>query len=248
MHVADIARVVDAWVAETITLGARPDVAAVQIFENRGEMMGAPTRIRTGRSGRRAICRTRWSRRRARRRISDRARAAAARRLPRAGIAPRRTDRSENDHFVTLTPFWAIWPFETMILPRRRIGGFDELQGDERMALAGALSDLTRRYDRLFDVSFPYSMGFHQKPTDGAVARRMADARAFLSAAPALGDGEEIHGRLRDARLAAARPDPRGGGGAAAGSLGRAAELSASCRCSLPRVAQTRAGRERQFA
>ena len=56
-----------------------------------------------------------------------------------------------------------------MILPRRRIGGFDELSADEKRARSPtSLSDLTRRYDRLFDVSFPYSMGFHQKPTDGA--------------------------------------------------------------------------------
>ena len=74
-----------------------------------------------------------------------------------------------NAHFVVLVPFWAIWPFETMILPRRRIGGFDEMQADEKKALAAALSELTRRYDRLFDVSFPYSMGFHQRPADGAV-------------------------------------------------------------------------------
>ena len=67
-------------------------------------------------------------------------------------------------------PFWAVWPFETMILPRRPIRGFDELlSAGEKASLAAALSELTRRYDRLFDVSFPYSMGFHQTPTDGAV-------------------------------------------------------------------------------
>ena len=57
-----------------------------------------------------------------------------------------------------------------MILPRRRIGGFDELtrRGDRRRSPTPS-RDLTRRYDNLFDVSFPYSMGFHQRPTDGAV-------------------------------------------------------------------------------
>jgi UDPglucose--hexose-1-phosphate uridylyltransferase len=74
-----------------------------------------------------------------------------------------------NADFVVLVPFWAIWPFETMILPRRRIGGFAELRRNEKASLAAALSELTQRYDRLFDVSFPYSMGFHQKPTGGAV-------------------------------------------------------------------------------
>ena len=74
-----------------------------------------------------------------------------------------------NEHFVALVPFWAIWPFETMILPRRRIASFDELKAQEKTTLAAALSELTQRYDRLFEVSFPYSMGFHQRPTDGAV-------------------------------------------------------------------------------
>src|SRR5205807_275904 len=74
-----------------------------------------------------------------------------------------------NEDFCVLVPFWAIWPFETMILPRRQVYGFELLSRRERTSLAEALSELTQRYDRLFDVSFPYSMGFHQRPADGAV-------------------------------------------------------------------------------
>ena len=118
-----------------------------------------------------------------------------------------------NDDFCVLVPFWAIWPFETMILPRRRIGGFDEMSAGEKTSLAQVLSQLTKRYDSLFDVPFPYSMGFHQKPTDGAAARRMADARAFLSAAAALRDHAEIHGRLRNAGLSPAGSHPGGRSG-----------------------------------
>jgi UDPglucose--hexose-1-phosphate uridylyltransferase len=73
----------------------------------------------------------------------------------------------ENDDFVVLVPYWAVWPFETMVLPRRRIGGMDEMTTAERRSLADALSNITVRYDNLFETSFPYSMGFHQKPTDG---------------------------------------------------------------------------------
>jgi UDPglucose--hexose-1-phosphate uridylyltransferase len=170
MEVADIARVVDAWVEETVNLGARPDVGAVQIFENRGEIMGASNPHPHGQI---------WATRHLPNEMEKETRAQGAyliahgRPLLVDYLAQelRLSERivSENEHFVTLTPFWAIWPFETMILPRRRIGGFDGLRPDERTALAAALSDLTRRYDRLFDVSFPYSMGFHQKPTDGAV-------------------------------------------------------------------------------
>ncbi len=170
MEIADIERVVDAWVEETINLGGRPDIGAVQIFENRGEIMGCSNPHPHGQI---------WATRHLPNEMVKESHAQAQYLLEHG--RPLLVDYlaqelslserivSENAHFVTLAPFWAIWPFETMILPRRRIGGFDELTSEEKTALAAALSDLTRRYDRLFDVSFPYSMGFHQKPTDGAV-------------------------------------------------------------------------------
>ena len=72
----------------------------------------------------------------------------------------------ENETFVALVPFWAIWPFETMVMPRRRITTIDELEPAERDALASILRRLLTRYDNLFAVSFPYSMGFHEAPAD----------------------------------------------------------------------------------
>ncbi len=170
MEVADIERVVDAWVEETITLGGRPDIASVQIFENRGEIMGCSNPHPHGQ-----IWATRHLPNEMEKETHTQAQYLIAHGRPLLvdylAQELRLGERivAENAHFVTLAPFWAIWPFETMILPRRRIGGFNELTADERAALAAALSDLTRRYDRLFDVSFPYSMGFHQRPTDGAV-------------------------------------------------------------------------------
>jgi UDPglucose--hexose-1-phosphate uridylyltransferase len=72
-----------------------------------------------------------------------------------------------NEHFVALVPFWATWPFETMILSRRHASALPDLTGAERDALADLLKRLTTRYDNLFHTSFPYSAGFHQRPTDG---------------------------------------------------------------------------------
>ena len=69
-----------------------------------------------------------------------------------------------NDHFVVVTPFWAAWPFETLLLPRRALGDLTELHAAERTALADILSDLTRLYDAVFDAPFPYTMGWHQRP------------------------------------------------------------------------------------
>jgi UDPglucose--hexose-1-phosphate uridylyltransferase len=72
-----------------------------------------------------------------------------------------------NDHFAALVPFWAIWPFETMLLAKRHLTALDELSGGERDGLADILKRLAERYDHLFEIAFPYSMGFHQRPTDG---------------------------------------------------------------------------------
>ena len=74
----------------------------------------------------------------------------------------------ENESFLTVVPFWAVWPFETMILAKRHLTALDELTGEERTGLADILKRTTARYDRLFQVPFPYTGGPHQRPTDGA--------------------------------------------------------------------------------
>ena len=170
MEVADIERVVDAWVEETINLGSRPDVGSVQIFENRGEIMGCSNPHPHGQiwATRHLPNELEKETRRQTEYLLERGRVMLVDYLEQELLRGERIVFS-NAHFVVLVPFWAVWPFETMILPRRRIGGFDEMFPDEKPALASALSELTKRYDRLFDVSFPYSMGFHQKPTGGAV-------------------------------------------------------------------------------
>jgi UDPglucose--hexose-1-phosphate uridylyltransferase len=72
-----------------------------------------------------------------------------------------------NDHFVAVVPFWAVWPFETLVLPRAHAAAPDELGGSARDGFAQILQELTSRYDALFDSAFPYTMGLHQRPTDG---------------------------------------------------------------------------------
>jgi UDPglucose--hexose-1-phosphate uridylyltransferase len=67
-----------------------------------------------------------------------------------------------------VVPFWAVWPFETTVISKRHLTAIDRLSDAERDGLAAILKRTTARYDRLFHVSFPYSMGFHQRPTDGA--------------------------------------------------------------------------------
>jgi UDPglucose--hexose-1-phosphate uridylyltransferase len=73
----------------------------------------------------------------------------------------------ENDHFVALIPFWATWPFETMILSKRPVQSILQLTDEEKLAMADVYKKLTVMYDNLFESSFPYSAGIHQAPTDG---------------------------------------------------------------------------------
>jgi UDPglucose--hexose-1-phosphate uridylyltransferase len=73
----------------------------------------------------------------------------------------------ENDSFVALVPFWAVYPFETLIVSRRQVGAISDLNGAEKNDLADILRETTANYDKLFDTPFPYTMGFHQRPTDG---------------------------------------------------------------------------------
>lgn len=72
-----------------------------------------------------------------------------------------------NKHFVALCPWWAVWPFEVMVVARRQVRCLPELTGSEQVALAEVISEVTRRYDNLFETSFPYSMGVHQAPLCG---------------------------------------------------------------------------------
>jgi len=72
-----------------------------------------------------------------------------------------------NDHFTAVVPFWAIWPFEVLVSAHRPTQSLTDLTSSEISALAEIFKQVTTRYDNLFEISFPYSMGFHQAPADG---------------------------------------------------------------------------------
>jgi UDPglucose--hexose-1-phosphate uridylyltransferase len=169
MAVEEIRRVVDLWIEERNTLAARADIGYVQIFENRGEMMGASNPHPHGQIWASASVPNEVVKEEATQHAHL---ATSGRDLlgEYVDLEMREGIRlvCENEHFVALVPFWAIWPFETMILPRRRIATIDALDDTERTAAAELLKRLLTRYDNLFDVPFPYSMGFHEAPADGA--------------------------------------------------------------------------------
>jgi UDPglucose--hexose-1-phosphate uridylyltransferase len=160
--------VVDTWVEQFCELGARPFINYVQIFENRGAMMGAsnphphcqiwashsiPTEVM-----KEQISQQEWREARGACLLCE---------YMRLERASRERVVDENESFVALVPFWAVWPFEILLIAKRHMAAIDRLNHTERNGLAEILKSVTSRYDRLFNVSFPYSFGFHQRPTDG---------------------------------------------------------------------------------
>ena len=81
---------------------------------------------------------------------------------------------ASNKDFTALVPFWAVWPFEILLMSNRHVGALTDLISTEASSLADILRRITARYDNLFEISFPYSMGFHQRPTDGHLHDREA--------------------------------------------------------------------------
>lgn len=168
MELSELRRVVDLWAEQFLELGSLPFINSVQIFENRGAMMGA--------SNPHPHCQV-WASSSLPVETTKELSALGDYRAGRGScllcdylaLEKKAGERlvCENEEFMAVVPFWAIWPFETLVVGRRHVTGLDELNEKERDQLADVLKQLTTRYDNLFRTSFPYTMGFHQRPTDG---------------------------------------------------------------------------------
>ncbi len=168
MSLGEIREVIGVWTAESRSLGEIDWVQHVQIFENRGALMGA--------SNPHPHCQV-WAN-------------ASLPNIPAKELASFQEYQKErkscllcdylgielesgerviceNEGFAAVAPFWAVWPFEALVVSKRHFGSFGDLAGMEQELLADILRRLTIRYDNLFETAFPYSMGFHQRPTDG---------------------------------------------------------------------------------
>ena len=167
MEASSIRRVVDVWKEQALELGSRQDIQYVQIFENRGTMMGASNPHPHGQI---------W----------------ATEHIPNEPLAELREQREyferhgepllsaylrleieqaervvlENEEWVAIVPFWAVWPFETLLLPKRTFARFEEMTEAESDGLASILKQITGAYNRIFHTPFPYSMEFHPAPYD----------------------------------------------------------------------------------
>jgi UDPglucose--hexose-1-phosphate uridylyltransferase len=168
MELDDIARVVQVWREQYTELGSVDWIKYVQIFENRGEMMGA--------SNPHPHCQV-WANetvpnypeteQRALLQYSqEHGKCMLCEYLSLEQKAGARVI-CRNESFTVVVPFWAVWPFEVLVLCNQHLTGMDQLSADSQRHLADILRRVTSRYDNMFGVSFPYSMGFHQRPTDG---------------------------------------------------------------------------------
>lgn len=163
MEVHEIIHVINVWADQVIDL--QNEYAWIQVFENRGAIMGASNPHPHGQI---------WA-------LSE---------LPNEPLKEDRCQReyysaqsrpllldyaetelelgeriiASNTDWVVLVPYWAVWPFETLILPRRQVNHLPDLSRRERLNLADILKNLLIRYDNLFETSFPYSMGWHGCP------------------------------------------------------------------------------------
>lgn len=168
MDLEDITKVVQMWKREFKELGETEDINYVQIFENKGEIMGCsnphphgqiwsqfsiPTEVQK----KTKHFREHWVTYK-RSLLSD---------YLKQELELQERILLENEHFVALIPYWAVWPYEVMILPKKQHQHIGQLSKAEEEAFADIIKKQTIKYDNLFGTSFPYSSGIHQAPTDG---------------------------------------------------------------------------------
>lgn len=168
MDVEDIRNVVDVWCEQYAELGANEMINYVQIFENKGSIMGCSNPHPHGQiwssssvptePAKESITQKAYFEKHGTTLLGD---------YLNAELLQKDRLVVENDHFVALVPFWAVWPFETMIISKRAVPNIIQLSEEEKTGLADIYKQLTVKYDNLFEVSFAYSAGLHQAPTDG---------------------------------------------------------------------------------
>jgi UDPglucose--hexose-1-phosphate uridylyltransferase len=168
MSLEEIRRVVDVWAEQTAELGQR--FRWVQIFENKGSIMGSSNPHPHGQIWAGNALPTEPAKEECQQRAYFEEHGSPLL-LDYAGLETTRQERIvvENEDWLAVVPYWAVWPFETLLLPRRHVMRLPDLITGERNALSGILQRLLTRYDNLFETSFPYSMGWHGAPSgDGA--------------------------------------------------------------------------------
>jgi UDPglucose--hexose-1-phosphate uridylyltransferase len=168
LDIPAIENVLATWTEQTTELGAKDFIQYVQVFENKGAVMGCSNPHPHSQLWATGHIPNEPAKELERQQayFNTNGRALLADYL---AEEHKQKDRiiAANDHFTALIPFWAIWPFEVLVIAHRNAPRLADLTPAEITSLADVFKQVTTRYDNLFEVSFPYSMGFHQAPFDG---------------------------------------------------------------------------------
>jgi len=168
MAVIDIKKVVKTWQKEYVELGANDMINYVQIFENKGAVMGCSNPHPHGQIWSQSTLPNEVVKKDAHQKLYfETNNTSLLGDYLKQELEVKERIIYENGDFVILTPFWAIWPFEAMIIPKKQHINITSLSEQEDVAFADAISKITKVYDKLFECSFPYSSGIHQSPTNG---------------------------------------------------------------------------------
>jgi len=164
MPPAEIGRVIDLWADQTAELGA--SYRWVQVFENRGEAMGASNPHPHGQIWAGTALPVEAAREDAaqRRHVAVAGSSLLLDYVRQETTGPRVV--VENDDWLVVVPYWAVWPYETLIVAKSPVGRLPDVAASQRGSLGSVLGELLTRYDNLFETPFPYSMGWHQAPFD----------------------------------------------------------------------------------
>nr|WP_306842462.1 UDP-glucose--hexose-1-phosphate uridylyltransferase [Chryseobacterium lathyri] len=168
MEVEDIKKVVDVWQEQYKELGAEDYINHVQIFENKGSVMGCSNphphgQIWAQSSIPSTVLRTQENLKK----YFEKTGNSLLEDYIKKELEINERIILQNEDFVVVVPFWAVWPYETMIVSKRKAENLLEFSDSEKLSLALIIKDVTTIYDNLFEISFPYSAGIHQSPTDG---------------------------------------------------------------------------------
>jgi UDPglucose--hexose-1-phosphate uridylyltransferase len=167
MQVTDIVKVIQLWKEEFITLSAHSNIKYIQIFENKGDIMGCSNPHPHGQIWASSSIPVELQKETFQQQqfYAKHGKSLLSAYLD-VELKKRERIVVENEHFVALVPYWAVWPYETMIISKRHVQQVTQFTAEEDTALADVLKRLTTRYDNLFKTSFPYSAGMHQMPVN----------------------------------------------------------------------------------
>jgi len=170
MSVENIHKVVKTWQNEYTELGSNNMINYIQIFENKGAVMGCSNPHPHGQIWSQSTLPNEVDKKdQQQRTYFSKNNSSLLGDYLKQELEANERAIYQNDDFVVLTPFWAVWPFETMIVPKKQFANITKISEQESLNFADAISKITKAYDKLFNCSFPYSSGIHQSPTNGKI-------------------------------------------------------------------------------